>query len=103
MNSLTLLHLASRATDSKTDSVIVKRYSFKVRGEVYRGTSTPEYDSLYTPYILVSNNTRLTHGLTQTTQLNFIRKIFANTSHETIPQVALANPGGTVSRTRALH
>lgn len=70
MNSLTLLHLASRATDSKTDSVIVKRYSFKIRGEVYRGTSTPEYDSSCTPYILVSNNTRLTHGLTQTTQLN---------------------------------
>ena len=70
---------------------------------MHRGTSTPEYDSLCTPYILVSNNTRLTHGLTQTTQLNFIRKIFANTSHETIPQVALANPGGTVSRTRALH
>ena len=97
MNSLTLLHLASRATDSKTDSVIVKRYSFKIRGEVYRGTSTPEYDSSCTPYI------RLTQGLTQSTQLNFIRKIFANTTHETSPQVALANPDGTVSRTRALH
>lgn len=44
MKSLTLLHLASRATDSKTDSVIIKRYSFKIRGEVYRGTSTTEYD-----------------------------------------------------------